>query len=169
MGYDTFFSGEFRLNKRLSDAHAAYLRAFGEKRHVTYNDKAIEACSDPLRVAVGLPLGPGGAFFVASNPAPHLIEDANTPPPGVPGLWCRWEPNNENTAIVWDGSEKFYDYVEWLAWIVTKLLAPWGYVLSGTIEWRGDTMGDHGSIVVTRNKIEVRKGKRALGRARKVR
>jgi hypothetical protein len=30
-------------------------------------------------------------------------------------------------------------------------------------------MGDHGSIVVTRNKIEVRKGKRALGRARKVR
>jgi hypothetical protein len=166
VGYDTFFRGEFKLNKRLSDAHAAYLRAFVEKRHVTYNDKAIETCSDPLRVAVGLPLGPGGTFFVGTS---HEIDDANTPPPGVPGVWCRWEPNYENTAIVWDGSEKFYDYVEWLAWIVTHLLSPWGYVLSGTIEWRGDSADDYGSIVVTRNKISVRKGKRALGRARKVR
>lgn len=173
MGYDTTFSGEFRLNKPLTKEHAAYLHAFAEQRHCSYDDKKLEGYNDPLREAVGLPVGPFGIFFASKihlwGDEASLVVDPNMPPPGVPNVMCKWAPNHDNTAIVWDEREKFYDYVEWIVWLITKLLAPWGYVLSGTVKWQGDDAQDFGAIVITRNKVAVRNGQRSLGRARKVR
>src|SRR3989344_1382437 len=38
-----------------------------------------------------------------------------TPFAGFPGFWCDWAPNEDGTELSWNGGEKFYDYVEWLA------------------------------------------------------
>jgi hypothetical protein len=149
---------------------------------------------DPVREAVGLPLGiqgqsccfhprsqthSSGGFFVGelgefgqAMEGPD-IEDYNMPPRGQPGLWCQWVPRNgERVAklekeddeleegVVWDaigpdGGEKFTYYIEWLKYLIEHFLAPWGYKLSGTIEWQGESEEDKGKIVLEDNVFRV--------------
>ena len=87
------------------------------------------------------------------------MTDSNKPPTGQPGLWCQWTPNDDGTAIVWDGGEKFYDYVAWLEYLVKNFLKPWGYVLNGTVNWSGEDQGDVGKIVAKDNKVSKVRGK----------
>jgi hypothetical protein len=83
------------------------------------------------------------------------VIDYNEPPEGVPGLWCGWTPSEDGHALVWDGQEKFYNYVEWLDFLIQKVLVPRGYSVSGTMQWRGEDWNDTGRIIVLDNKISV--------------
>jgi hypothetical protein len=140
--------------------------------------------SDPVREAVGLPLGPSGCYFVGggdpfgqgrdssivdyNNPPGHLgygstggilatrwEENQKRTMSGVsqPGLWCKWIPNEDGTAIVWSGAEKFYDYIAWLQYLVDHFLGPWGYILNGVMDWQGEETNDNGTIFVENNVI----------------
>jgi hypothetical protein len=60
--------------------------------------------------------------------------------PEVPGIWCQWVATPDNDGIEWDGIEKFYNYVEWLAYVVKKFLNPWGYQLDGEVVWIGESL-----------------------------
>ena len=73
--------------------------------------------------------------------------------------YCQWMPTDDGMAIRWDGGEKFYDYVEWLEWIIDKLLKPKNIVMNGEVEWDGEESGDVGKIIVKDNKVEVKEGK----------
>ena len=42
----------------------------------------------------------------------------------APGLWCKWVSNDDGTAIVWNGSEKFYHASAWLQYLIDVYLAP---------------------------------------------
>jgi hypothetical protein len=170
MGYTTFFEGAFQLNQPLTPEQKAYLKAFSETRRMRYNSKA-EAYEDPIRQAVGLPFGPGGAFFVGKE-RPHcdpafdfskekfhyqgfLCDDGfNAPPPDQPGLHCDWVPNEEGTAIIWNGAEKFHSYNEWLGYLIVHFLQPWGYVLNGEMVFKGEDAIDQGTLSVADNVIK---------------
>ncbi len=69
----------------------------------------------------------------------------------VPGLYCQWIASEDGNFIEWDGGEKFYDYIEWLQWLVVNFFQPKGYVLNGSIEWEGEDNKDVGTIVVKDN------------------
>ena len=97
-------------------------------------------------------VGGGGDFGQARDAS---IVSYNYPPKGQPGLWCQWVPTEDNTGIEWNGSEKFYSYVEWLRYLVDNFIKPWGYVLSGRVTWRGEDHGDVGAIVVADNIVEA--------------
>jgi hypothetical protein len=56
-------------------------------------------------------------------------------------------------GIEWDGGEKFYDYVEWLEYIINNFLAPKGYVLNGECPYQGEDSDDVGKIVVKDNVV----------------
>lgn len=71
--------------------------------------------------------------------------------------YCQWAPNKDATAIQWDGNEKFYNYKEWLRYVIQIELAPKGYVLNGKVIWSGEETDDVGVIVVTDNKIVAQK------------
>lgn len=77
--------------------------------------------------------------------------------PETPGYHCQWIPSSEST-IEWDGNEKFYDYVEWLRWIIEKYLEPWGYELNGRVSYSGEEIDDFGTITVVRNEVKVKRG-----------
>src|SRR5205085_8197663 len=51
-----------RIFHRLSKEHAAYLRAFAQTRRMRRGPQC-GALPDPVREAVGLPVGPQGAYF----------------------------------------------------------------------------------------------------------
>lgn len=104
------------------------------------------------------------------------VLDANTPPGGMasflsvalgatisdkllpyryprerqPGLWCQWIPSVEGDYIEWDQGEKFYDYIEWIEYLIHAFLTPWGRWLEGQVKWRGEDFEDIGVMVATR-------------------
>lgn len=63
---------------------------------------------------------------------------------------------NENDELVWDGSEKFYGYTKWLAYLLYYFFEPNGYNGNGKIEYRGeDWVNDWGTIYVINNAVSV--------------
>lgn len=79
---------------------------------------------------------------------------------GYPSFYCQWVPSKDGTEIVWNGGEKFYEYIPWLKYIITKFIEPWGYKLNGEVEWQGEEPGDFGKILVQDNNVLTKKGKR---------
>jgi hypothetical protein len=122
------------------------------------------AFEDPVREAVGLPIGPDACYFVGGGgyggqDHDSSVVDYNQEPEGQPGLWCKWEPSEDDTEIQWSGAEKFYDYVEWLQYLIDHFLKRWGYVLSGEVCWQGEEREDFGKIFVEGNEITVLEGR----------
>lgn len=146
MGYTTEFSGSFELNKPLSPKMKEFLTKLAETRRMGRMQHPI--------------FGIEGEFYVGAHNDGQMgqshsedVIDHNTPPSTQPGLWCQWIPNEDGTAIEWDGGEKFYSYTEWLMYIIHKILAPNGYILNGHMTWQGEETGDVGEIYVENNKV----------------
>lgn len=67
MGYHTDFCGDFDITPTLEEKHRLYLKKFNQTRRMRRDPlKALEL-PDPLREAVGLPIGSEGAYFVGSE------------------------------------------------------------------------------------------------------
>lgn len=191
MGYTTDFDGYFTLDEPLTEAQATYLNKFSETRrmkrltaenrdnldelkprwaHINYEAPTtpVDEMLDPVREAVGLPVGTDGGYFVgagghAGQDRDDSIIDYNEPPCGQPGLWCQWIVRDDDdgafTIIEWDGGEKFYHYVEWLEYIIEHFLKPWGRTLNGEVHWAGEEPGDLGKIVVEDNVVTAKQGR----------
>lgn len=68
----------------------------------------------------------------------------------------QWVPTETLDGIVWDGNEKFYEYIpqlEWLClWLKTRLISA-----NGTLHWTGESSGDTGVITVADNVVTAKK------------
>ena len=161
MGYDTEFQGHLSITPPLSPELTAYVNRFCETRRMKRNAAMTEKLPDPLRLAVGLPVGIQGGYYVGDTNAvgqsntPDIV-DYNTHPAGQHGLWCNWKIASDGSKLKWNGHEKFYAYVEWLKFLITHFMAPRGHVLNGVIKWRGEEFDDTGKIVVTDNVVTVK-------------
>lgn len=158
MGYSTDFNGKFKLNKTLTPSLKEFLTKLNDTRrmgrNVSSNDFGVE-----------------GEFFVDGEGFKgqgngSSVIDHNTPPKTQPGLWCQWIPTDDGNALEWDGGEKFYHYIEWLNYIIEKILKPNGYIVNGTVDWTGEDASDVGEMIVKNNKITIKefdgKGKKAF-------
>lgn len=149
MGYTTSFDGEFKIDRPVDNDTYNLLKGLNETRRMARNIKGY---------------GVEGEFYVDSKDdsgqvrTPDII-DYNRPPRTQPGLWCNWTILEDKQTICWDGGEKFYYYVEWLEYIVERILKPKGYVLSGSCKWKGEESEDLGKIVVKNNKVTAKKAK----------
>lgn len=170
MGYSTDFRGAMEITPRLKPEHMAYLVAFNAARHMVRNASKLKGQDDPIREAAGLDLGPEGGHFIGTDDqlgqgpwadrVGDSVLDHNSPPAGQPGLWCGWVPRMEDpddlvSNLEWDGAEKFYEYVDWMKYLVAKFLGPWGYKVNGRIEWRGEDWDDSGAIIAVNNRIHT--------------
>lgn len=150
MGYTTDFNGQFNLNKQLSPKMQQYLKLFNETRRMKRStDEAF---------------GVQGEFFVfgggdfGQDHEPNII-DFNQQPSTQPSLWNQWTPTEDGMGIEWDNGEKFYNYTEWLVYLIHKVLAPNGYVLNGVVQWSGEETGDVGEIIVENNRVYTQEWK----------
>jgi len=89
-----------------------------------------------------------------------IWDDSDNAPGRNPGGYCQWVLRNysDKSCLQWDGGEKFYDYIEWLQYLISKILSPEGYVFNGEIHWKGEDWSDLGKIVVKDNQIQTLKG-----------
>lgn len=106
--------------------------------------------------------GLDGAYFVGGRGSfgqdrDDSVIDFNVPPSGQPGLWCQWETNGSHLG--WNGSEKFYSYVEWLQYLIEHFFSKWGVILNGEVTWEGEDSNDRGKIIVVDNVVSTKKAK----------
>lgn len=145
MGYTTEFRGKFNLNKPLTATLLLFLTNFSNTRRMG-------------RQGLDAKYGVEGEFFCedtanfGQNSVKGVI-DFNTPPVTQPGLWCQWTPTEDGKSIEWNGGEKFYSYIEWIEYLIQKILAPNGYVLNGAVRWRGEDFDDDGTIRIEDNVV----------------
>ena len=163
MGYSTDFIGNFDIEPALTKEQFDYLIALSQTRRMKRNASLLEdnlTFPDPLREAVGLPVGENGCFYVRStknwgqdHDCPSII-DYNDPPLAELSLWCGWTPETLD-SIAWNGNEKFYEYIAWIKFIVKSIIKPWGLMLNGEVEWKGEDSEDMGKIIIKDNEIEI--------------
>jgi hypothetical protein len=182
MGYTTEFTGTFKLDKPLTAEQIEYLNMFSGSRRMNRDASKIKSlkgraktmfggdCGDALNsrcltllTNLDLPIGPNGDFYCGTGDFGQSNDDSvldyNRPPASQPGLWCQWVPTEDGTGIMWNGMEKFYNYVEWLQYLINNFLAPWELKLNGEVEWQGEDSGDFGKIVVKDNVVTTKNGK----------
>ncbi len=142
MGYNTEFSGRFALNKKLDTEIHSFLSKLSKTR----------------RMKRSLPpeYGVEGEFYVDGKGLygqdhESSVVDFNRPPSTQPSLWCQWRPSDNGLFIQWDGSEKFYNYVEWIEYIIDNILKPNGYYLNGDVSFQGEDPNDNGIISIKDN------------------
>lgn len=108
MGYTTDFIGHIDIAPSLNADEIAYLSAFSASRRF---DR------------------PGGPYAVPGNPAAEDQDDfpvdvRKRVPDGQPGLWCDWVPCWDGCCLAYDGTEKFYQPVRWLEYLIDHFLRP---------------------------------------------
>ena len=150
MGYTTDFEGRFNLDRELDEETFQLLSKLNDTRR--------------MKRDVGPEYGVEGEFYVEGKgfkgqDHEDNVVNSSAPPATQPGLWCQWMPTADKLGIEWDGGEKFYEYVEWIAYLIEKILKPKGYVLNGTVEWQGEESGDVGRICITDNEVTTQEGR----------
>lgn len=165
MGYSTDFYGSVSFNKPITEELKNYINKFGETRRMKRDvEKIKEIFPDWEKNCFNGNLGVEGEYFVGGNgfcgqDSDDSIVNYNYSPKTQPGLWCQWMIN-DNGELEWDGGEKFYDYEEWLVYLIDNFLAPSGYICNGEIEFQGEDMNDFGTIYVKDNVVTVGYGMR---------
>lgn len=161
MGYTTEFEGVFVLDRELDDKTFFFLYNLANTRRmkrdvlklpkVGYGEYGFENWGIDGEYYVN-----GGSGFMGRKSENSII-DYNIPPSTQPGLWCKWIPLLNRKEISWTGEEKFYNYIEWLEYII-KILEMRGYKLNGNVKWYGENHSDRGEINVENNKINIKHG-----------
>lgn len=148
------FSGQFNISPPLRESHLSYLYHFTRMRRIKRDASITASLKDPVRTSVGLPVGIEGEFYAGDSVFYQAggILDPNLPPKTQPGLWCDWVPNENGTALLWDGDETFYHHEAWLKYLIANFFTPWGYSLTGNVQWVSIPF-DSGTLSVVENNI----------------
>lgn len=154
MGYTTEFSGQVDITPPLNEQEIEFLNKFSGTRR-------MDRKNGPYFVDGSEDFGQGHNGD---------IREYNRPPAGQPGLWCQWVPNEDGTALEWDGGEKFYDATEWMTYLIEHFLKPdavaksvlpflQGHTLNGEIDAEGEDSGDIWKLVVKKNKVSEKRSR----------
>lgn len=136
--------GKLTIEGDMRDEHFKYLAMYGHMRHMKRNETYLLALRDQLRVDAGLPIGVEGRHYLGSNFALavqcyHTVTDCNSPPEKVPSVLCPYHLYRElaDGKYVWRCHNTSIEKPkEWIEYLITTYLAPWGYKLNGKIEIR---------------------------------
>ncbi len=143
-GYDTQFSGEFKLNKDLSPELHEYLKYFSAKKRVKWGNLPEEFGTDGEYYYEGMTDFVSEHMFSTkvSEYSPVSVASVGCPDT-QPNNWCNWIPSKDGTKIVWNTRKNFNDYVAWLRYIIDNFLKDRGYVLNGEVYYCGDCTIDY--------------------------
>ena len=167
MGYTTYFDGELNFSRELDEETKIFINRFSKVRHMKRNPEKIkEVFPDWENNCLDGNLGTEGEFFVGGDALEQFgqkeddsVVDGNRSASTQPGLWCQWVISDRGT-LEWDEGEKFYNYIEWLEYMIKNIFAPKDYILNGEITWEGEDSDDFGIIEVINNQVSIKNGQR---------
>lgn len=110
-----------------------------------------------------------GSFTATPSFTPEQIgilqlwaDQRHEPYGAFPSYWCMWvstvdehyEPDGKGLEVSTDGDNKWYEYLDWLRYVIEHFIKPWGVSLSGEVRYEGDELGDSGTIFIKDNVVE---------------
>ena len=179
MGYTTDFEGSLKISRPLTQKQVKYINLLSETRRMK---RDVNKLMELYKGKHGNPMakdktnaadvyGHEGEYFAKDDGNFGQGDDGsvldNNLPPGhkgwydkdikmvQPGLWCQWEISVDGTELEWNGGEKFYNYTDWLKYLIKNFFKPWGRKLNGEIDWFGEDRTDLGRIVVKNNEVKI--------------
>jgi len=163
MGYDTDFIGSFEIDRPLDEETQKILKGLNYTRHMKRDSiklaKRLEISLEECIEKYGKEGEYYSCFDKNHEDVSHTdIVDHHNPPSSQPSLWCKWHYNEEENTIEWDGAEKFYEYIEWIEYMIKNILEPRDYKLNGSVTWEGEDGVDLGKISIRNNKVTVKHG-----------
>lgn len=138
MGYTTYFVGSFKTDRPVSQGVYRLLYGLATTRR--------------MKRCVSDKYGIEGEFYIRQDD--KGVIEKNHPPSTQPSLHCGWKIAPDYQTIKWDGTEKFYEYIEWLLYI-TRLLKKHGYILKGEVMWHGEEPTDIGLLRLNKNSLTI--------------
>ena len=117
-----------------------YINEFSKSRRMKRNIDLIKKIdADWEKYSFKGKLGIEGEYYIKYDYkyCDKSILDVNKPPKTQPGLWCQWIIN-ENDELCWDGGEKFYNYIEWLKYLIENFFVEENLIINGRIEFQGE-------------------------------
>ena len=187
MGYTTDFSGSLEIKRPLTQKQVEYINRLASTRRMK---RDVNKLMEIYKGKHGNPFakdktnahevyGYEGEFFARedgqcgqsnddsileyNSPAGQVGFRQGQVDRGQPGLWCQWNISEDGKYLEHDGGEKFYNYVEWLKYLIKMFFIPWGRKLNGEIEWFGEDREDIGKIVVKNNEVKTLTGEITFG------
>lgn len=132
--------GHVDITPALNEAEVSYLDAFRRSRRFHR---------------------PGGPYEVPANPYADdepggALEAYNRPAPGQPQLWCQWQLCWSGCCLAFDGSEKFYEPVRWMRYLIDHFLRPGAQATGSGLDCFEDFTFDHqleGLVVGCRREV----------------
>lgn len=154
MGYSTYFKSGFTFDEPVSEEFKNYINKFSDtRRMMRSNSKIKEIYPDWEEQCFNGELGLHGEYFVGgSDRMDASVIDYNEPPVNQPGLWCQWIITDDCKQLISDRNEKFYNFKDWLVYLIKNFILPSGYKLNGEVFWYDD-YGATGTIFVDSNKV----------------
>lgn len=167
MGFTTKFVGEFILDRELDNETFRLLQNLAKTRRVSRDTSVLVRKENISEQDVLEKYGTEGEFYF-SDKSGHILEkgiykrvkdetvlNRNLPPSSQPGLWCGWVPSEDRKKIVWNGLVKFYESVEWIEYIINRILSPKGYDINGEMKCFGEEPADVWEIHIKDNKVNA--------------
>lgn len=81
------------------------------------------------------------------------IDGRDEDDPAMPSTYNQWNLTRDCQGIEWDGNEKFYDYEEWLQYLIDKVLTPADVNLLGSVAFSGEDVKDVGLLAIENGKV----------------
>lgn len=174
MGYTTYFYGELIPDKPFSKKFIRFINGFSETRHEPRDIEKLKAKDiNWAQNCLEGNMGPYGLYYIGPDDGCkgiidfESVIDYNSFTPEelanirkewtAPGYWCDWCINDSGN-VAWNEGEKFYDYIEWLQFLINNFFEPAGYKLNGEIFWEGEEREDNGVIAVENNCVSAYAG-----------
>ncbi len=88
----------------------------------------------------------------------NQIENGQFETTGSPDSHSGWFMPDASTLMMRDGG-KYYDYTDWLRWLVDIIFKPFELTMVGEIEWDGEEPGDIGKIRIDGYDVTVLQGR----------
>jgi hypothetical protein len=138
MGSTVQLHGRFKIEPPLNKDQVDYLKQFANSRRMKRDPLKVKALHDPLREAVGLPVGVEGEYYVGHPDYADSevgVTDFNREPGDQPDVWCGWTAFEDGTHLVDTGCDKFPHFEPWLVYMIKHFFEPWGKTLNGSVLW----------------------------------
>ena len=161
MGYTTEFLGRLEFSRPLSKQMTNYINDFSTIRHMKRDNEKIKEVYPNWkeRCFFGY-LGDEGEFFISNTKSlgqdkDDSVLDYNEPSLKQPGLWCQWIVSEDGKYLMWDRGEKFYNYIEWLEYIIENFVKTQDKLkVNGYLVYMGEDVHDIGIIEVKNNMMK---------------
>ena len=159
MGYTTEFAGRFDLNREIDNDTFNLLKGLATTRRMKRDNNMLEE----LGFGNAEDFGIEGEFFYNNDgdfgqSQDDSIINYNSPSKNQPSLWLQWIPTEDRKGLEWDGGEKFYSSVNWIEYLINRILEPRGYIVNGTVNAQGEDSDDQYHIRVVNNVVEKIQG-----------